>query len=140
MTIPTNDLLTEVLKLEAVQQMKASVRSAIKYGSIVGVSSIIGGILGGSKGLTIGGLVSSCVAGYMSEGNLKSVPYIICNETTPEQREKLAQLIINLLSSKHITTLRNFILSAHTSEDLVAAIVQILIMFLSSELGMSVKM
>ncbi|CAL7941740.1 unnamed protein product [Xylocopa violacea] len=136
MAFPTNDLLKEVSKLDSVQQMKASVQSAIKCGMLVGASTILGGILGGRVGLTIGGVVSSCLAGYAAHENLQSVPYIICYETTPEQRKKLADMIINLLTSRHITTLRDFILSVRNNKELEDAIIQILIMFLSTELNM----
>ncbi|XP_076757711.1 uncharacterized protein LOC143427444 [Xylocopa sonorina] len=137
MAFKTDELLHEVTKLDAVQRMKASARSTLKCGAIVGASTIIGGILGGRVGLTLGGIASSLIVGYAAPEDLQSVPYIIIYETTPEQRTKLATKIIELLKTKYITQLRDFILAADNVE-LQAAIVQILIMFLNSEFGMSV--
>ena len=133
MALSADRLFEEIINLKSVQQMKASVSSAIKYGAIVGATTIISGILGGPMGLTAGGVISSCVAGYMSRETLQSVPYILC-ETTPKEREKLMQLVRDLLISKHIYTLRDFILSINSNEQLIEAIIQIIIMFLS-EMG-----
>ncbi|XP_026673735.1 protein C19orf12 homolog [Ceratina calcarata] len=139
MAFPTDDVLKEVSKLEPVQKMRASVQSAVKYGAMIGASAIAGGIIAGPVGLAVGGIVSSCLAGKASCGQLQSVPYIIMNELTHEQRRELAGRITNLLESQHVTTIRDIVLSASSNADLQAAIVQILIMFLSSELGMCIK-
>ena len=133
MAVSADRLFEEIINLKSVQQMKASVSSAIKYGAIVGGTTIISGILGGPMGLTAGGVISSCVAGFMSRGTLRSVPYIL-SETSPKEREKLTQLVRDLLISKHIYTLRDFVLSINSNEQLIEAIIQIIIMFLS-EMG-----
>lgn len=49
-----DDLLQEVCKINAVQQIKASVESTLKCTAIVGVSTFVGGLLGGRIGLTLG--------------------------------------------------------------------------------------
>ena len=103
MALSADRLFEEIINLKSVQQMKGSVKSTIKYGAIVGATTMISGILGGPMGLTAGGVISSCVAGYMSRETLQSVPGILC-ETTPKEREKLMQLVRDLLISKHIYT------------------------------------
>lgn len=55
MDFSTNNLLEEVLKLDVVKNLKVSVQSSVKYGTIVGLSTIAGGILGGPIGLSAGG-------------------------------------------------------------------------------------
>lgn len=89
--------------------------------------------------LFLGGTVSSVIATYVAQNEFKSVPYIIWNETTPEQRKKLAELIINFLNSKNIKKLTDFVLSIPNNISLQEGLIQILIFFLSSELNMYVK-
>lgn len=84
--------------------------------------------------LFLGGIISSCVAGYMSRETLKSVPDILCYDTTPEQREKLMQLISDVLIKNRIYKLCDFIQSIRTRKQLTENIIQIVIKFLS-EMG-----
>ncbi|XP_076666392.1 uncharacterized protein LOC143367985 [Andrena cerasifolii] len=134
MSLSKNRLFKEIINLEPVKQMKASVHSAVSYGTAVGAATAISGILGGSKGLVAGGIISSCIAGYMSRGTLKSVPDILCYETTPEQREKLVQLILDYLTKNHIYTLCEFIQSMRTRKQFTEKIIRIVIKFVS-EMG-----
>lgn len=54
MSLSKDRLFKEIINLEPVKQMKASVNSAIKYGTMVGAVTAVSGILGGSKGLAAG--------------------------------------------------------------------------------------
>lgn len=129
----------EVLEFDAVKNLKVSVQSSVKYGTIVGLSTIAGGIVGGPIGLSVGGILSSIIATYVAQNEFKSVPYVIWNETTPEQRRQLTKLIIDFLNSKHIKTLKDFVLSIPNDTSLQEGLIQILISFLFSELNMYVK-
>ena len=131
MSLSKGRLFEEIINLEPVKKMKASVDSAIKYGTIVGAATIISGIFGGPRGLAAGGIISSCVAGYMSRETLKSVPDILRYDTTPEQREKLVQLVRDVLSKNGIHELCDFILSTKSNEGIRETIIQIVIMFLT---------
>ncbi|XP_043788163.1 protein C19orf12 homolog [Apis laboriosa] len=139
MDFSTNNLLEEVLKLDVVKNLKVSVQSSVKYGTIVGLSTIAGGIVGGPIGLSVGGILSSLIATWVAQNEFKSVPYIVWNETTPEQRRKLAKLIIDFLNSKHIKKLKDFVFSIPNDTSLQEGLIQILISFLFSELNMYVK-
>ena len=134
MSLSTDRLFEEIINLEPVKQMKASVNSAIKYGTMVGAATAVSGILGGSKGLVAGGIISSCIVGYMSRDTLKSVPDILCYDTTPQQREKLVKLVRDLLTKNRIYKLCDFIQCIRTREQFTENIIQIVIKFLS-EMG-----
>lgn len=54
MSLSKDIVFKEIIKLEPLQAMQASVEPAIKYSTIVGAATIITGILGGSKALTLG--------------------------------------------------------------------------------------
>lgn len=86
----------------------------------------------------LGGIVSSFALGFMLQGELKSVPYILLYETTPKQREKLAKLIIQLLKSKP-ATIRDFIYDIENNTQLQQTIIQVLTAFLVAELGVKVQ-
>ncbi|XP_076662028.1 protein C19orf12 homolog [Halictus rubicundus] len=129
-----DNLLNEVLKLNCVNKLKVSVANSLKYGSLVGAVTIMSGIIGGPMGLAVGGAMSSCVAGYASYGKFKSVPHILLNETTPEQRKKLSEELSKLVNARNIKTLQDFIFAINNNKTLSQTIVQILIMFLSSEM------
>ncbi|XP_076246943.1 protein Nazo [Calliopsis andreniformis] len=141
MSLSTTALFEEIVTLEAVQRMQVSVKSAVKYGTLIGTATIVSGILGGPVGLAVGGVVSSCVAGYASRNTLQSVPYILLHKTSPQQRKELTEKICDLFKSRHINinTIYDFILAIKNNGQLEEAIIQILIMFLTSEMGLNVK-
>nr|XP_034180187.1 protein C19orf12 homolog [Osmia lignaria] len=136
--LSTNSVIEEISKLQCVKRMRASVNTAIKYGTMVGAITITSGILGGPVGLAVGGMISSCALGFMSQGELKSVPDILLYDTTPEQREKLAKLIMQLVKSKP-TTICDFIYDIGNDTQLQQTIIQVLTAFLFAELGVKVQ-
>ncbi|XP_003707149.1 protein Nazo [Megachile rotundata] len=137
--LPTSSILEEVSKLEAVKKIQVSVNSSIKYGAMVGIATVVSGILAGPVGITAGGILSSCVAGLMSQGEFKSVTYILLYETSPQEKEKLAQLIREQLNSKNINTMRDFILNIQNSVELQMLIVQLITGFVTNYLHRTVK-
>lgn len=54
MDFSTNELLREVLRYPAIQNMKVTVNSSVKHAAIVGVSTFLGGIIAGPLGLALG--------------------------------------------------------------------------------------
>ena len=134
----TNSVIEEISKLQSVKRMRASVNTSIRYGTMVGAITITSGILGGPVGFAVGGMISSCALGFMSQGKLKSVPHILLYETTSEQREKLAKLIMQLVKSKP-TTIRDFIYDIGNDTQLQQTIIQVLTAFLFAELGVKVQ-
>ncbi|KZC12072.1 hypothetical protein WN55_03153 [Dufourea novaeangliae] len=138
MYLSEENVLQEVIKLDCVKKMKVSIHSSVKYGALVGVATAASGILGGPIGLAIGGAVSSCLAGYATHGQYKSVPYILLYETTSEAWKKLSKAILKFLNTKNIIRVREFLFSTRTSEQLVQEIVQLIAMFLTLEMGCKV--
>lgn len=131
MSLSKDILFKEIIKLEPVQAMRASVDPRYKYEAIVGITSFISGILGGAKAATIGGLIGGYLATCMIDETINSVPHILRNEITPEQRERLVQLVHNHLLKNNIYTLDKFRHSVTTSQALMGMIVQIVMVFLS---------
>ncbi|XP_076303326.1 protein C19orf12 homolog [Lasioglossum baleicum] len=129
-----DSLLKEVVKLDCVNQLKVSVANSLKYGSLVGVATVMSGIAGGPIGLAIGGAMSGCIAGYVSYGKYKSVPSILLNETTPEQRNKLSEELFKVVNAKNINTIKEFVFAMNSNKEFTQVIIQLLIMFLSSEM------
>ena len=129
----SNDIVfKEIIKLEPVQAMRASVDPRFKYEAIdVGATTFISGILGGANAATIGSLIGGYLATGMINETIKSVPHILRNEITPEQRERLAQLVRNRLLKNDIYTLGEFRHSVTTSQALMGIIIQIVMVFLS---------
>lgn len=136
---PTSSILEEVSKLEAVKKIQVSVQSSVKYGAIVGASTIISGILAGPVGIAVGGVISSCVAGLMSQGEFKSVIHVLLHETTPEEKEKLAELIRELFHPRHISTMRDFIFNLRNNAQFQTLIVQLIITFVTADLHRTVR-
>lgn len=54
MDFTTDELLRVVLQYPAVQNMKVTVTSSVKYAMIVGGSTFLGGIIAGPLGLALG--------------------------------------------------------------------------------------
>ncbi|XP_068983762.1 protein C19orf12 homolog isoform X2 [Bombus flavifrons] len=136
MGFSTDELLEEVLQYPAVQDMKVTVNSSGKYAMIVGGSTFLGGVIAGPLGLALGGIASSIISAVVGYNEFKSVPYIILYETTPEQREKLAILIVKFLNSRNIWTLGGLLRS--NKEELALGIIPIIIKFLTEYMHYSV--
>ncbi|XP_053971273.1 uncharacterized protein LOC128872517 [Hylaeus volcanicus] len=132
-----NMFLNKVSHLDCIKQMKASVDSAITYGAIVGATTIFSSILGGRTGLVVGGVAGSLLAGYAASGKFESVSYILMHKLTTEEREELLKEIRNYLVS-HGTSIRDFIYSASTSQNLQEGIKAIVTSLLVKK-GMTVK-
>lgn len=52
--LSTDSVIEEVSKLDSVKRMRASINTAIKYGSMVGAITMVSGILGGPVGFAAG--------------------------------------------------------------------------------------
>ncbi|XP_053995183.1 protein C19orf12 homolog [Hylaeus anthracinus] len=124
-----DELLEEILNLQPLKEMKFTITSSIKYGTIVGAATIVSGILGGPVGLTVGGVVSSCIVGYVSGQEYESVPYILLYKTTPAERQKLLKVILNYLR-KHDVTIIKILYTLHSKEALISGIQKIIREFL----------
>nr|XP_033186810.1 protein C19orf12 homolog isoform X1 [Bombus vancouverensis nearcticus] len=136
MGFSTHELLKEVLQYPAVQDMKVTVNSCGKYAMIVGGSTFLGGVIAGPLGLALGGIASSIISAAVGHNEFKSVPYIILYEATPEQREKLAILIIKYLTSRNIWTLGDLLY--FNKEELAVGIIPIITTFLTKYMHYSV--
>lgn len=138
-TLPTSFILQEVSKLEAVKKMKASVNSSIKYGVLVGLATTVSGILAGPVGLAAGGIISGCAACLASQGEFKSVVYILLYETSPQEKETLAKLIRDQLNLKNINTISKFIHTIENSTELQMILVELITGFVTYNLHRVVK-
>lgn len=88
------------------------------------------------KFLFLGGILSSIISAVVGYHEFKSVPYIILYEATPEQREKLAILIMKYLTSRNIWTLGDLLY--FNKEELAVGIIPIITKFLSNYMHHSV--
>ncbi|XP_054001682.1 uncharacterized protein LOC128888644 [Hylaeus anthracinus] len=132
-----NMFLNKVLHLDCIKQMKASVESAVKYGTIVGATTIVSSILGGRTGFIVGGVAGSLLAGYAANGKYESVPNILMYKLTTKEREELLNEIRDYLVL-HGTSIRDFIYSASTSQYLQEGIKAIVASLLVKK-GMTVQ-
>ncbi|XP_031846269.1 protein Nazo [Nomia melanderi] len=138
MSLTQENVLTELSNLDCVKQLKINSSTALKYGMVVGLATAACGVLAGPVGLTIGGVVSSCVVGYKSNGKFKSAIHILLYETTPEQKRKLHKEIMKYLNIRHIKTIYDFVRSMTTNQEVMNAVINIIIMFITSELHYNV--
>ena len=111
--------------------MQAYVDPTIQCRTIVGATTIISGILTGSRALIHGSIIGSCIAWYMSSKTSRHVPHILTNEITLEQRGTFLQRLRKYLRPKHIYTLEDFIHFVTTCEAFMDAIIHIVMLFLS---------
>ncbi|XP_003400428.1 protein C19orf12 isoform X1 [Bombus terrestris] len=137
MDFPTDELLKEVLQYPAVQSMKVTVSSCGKYAVIIGGSAFLGGLIGGPIGLAVVGTVVSALSAFFGYHEIKSVPYIILYETTPEQREKLALSIVKYLNLKNIWSLRDLLY--YNKEELALGITSIIVKFVTHDMRYSMR-
>ena len=137
MDFPTDELLKEVLQYPAVQSMKVTVSSCGKYAVIIGGSAFLGGLIGGPIGLAVVGTVASAISAFFGYHEIKSVPYIILYETTPEQREKLALSIVKYLNLKNIWSLRDLLY--YNKEELALGITSIIVKFVTHDMRYSMR-
>ncbi|XP_012171321.1 protein C19orf12 isoform X2 [Bombus terrestris] len=117
--------------------MKVTVSSCGKYAVIIGGSAFLGGLIGGPIGLAVVGTVVSALSAFFGYHEIKSVPYIILYETTPEQREKLALSIVKYLNLKNIWSLRDLLY--YNKEELALGITSIIVKFVTHDMRYSMR-
>ncbi|XP_050592446.1 protein C19orf12-like isoform X2 [Bombus affinis] len=117
--------------------MKVTVSSCGKYAVIIGGSAFLGGLIGGPIGLAVVGTVASAISAFFGYHKIKSVPYIILYETTPEQREKLALSIVKYLNLKNIWSLRDLLY--YNKEELALGITSIIVKFVTHDMRYSMR-
>lgn len=82
-----------------------------------------------------GGLLGTFFASYHANGKFKSVPEILLNEATEEQKEKLATAIRNVLSVENIITLVQFATMIQNDRLLMEAIKTVVQNFIMADMG-----
>lgn len=90
-----------------------------------------------NKFLFIVGTVASAISAFFGYHEIKSVPYIILYETTPEQREKLALSIVKYLNLKNIWSLRDLLY--YNKEELALGITSIIVKFVTHDMRYSMR-
>ncbi|XP_017756652.1 PREDICTED: protein C19orf12-like [Eufriesea mexicana] len=138
MSLSLDKVLELVLKTESVQDLKVSIYSSMKYGTLVGASTVIGGLLAGPIGLTMGGVVSSIIMGCYAKDKFESLSYVIYHRMTPEERQKISKQLLEFITMKNILTLNNLALFLVGDASFVQQIIQLLIAYLASEFNITV--
>lgn len=82
-----------------------------------------------------GGLLGTALASFHANGKFKSVPEILNQEATPEQKEKLARAIRNILKAENITILLNLAITLQANDALRDKILKTVLEFLNNDLG-----
>ncbi|OXU23870.1 hypothetical protein TSAR_003688 [Trichomalopsis sarcophagae] len=135
MSIATPDLLNAISDLATIREMKVAVSVTSQCGLITAVTTMIGGLIAGPPGIGIGGLVGTVAACYHSNGKFKSVPEILMTEASPEQKEKLADAVRNVLTAENILTLVQLAATIQNNRMLLDTIQKVVRDFLTSDMG-----
>lgn len=77
------------------------------------------------------------MACYHSNGKFKSVPQILMTEASPEQKEKLADAVRNVLTAENIITLVQLAATIQNNRLLLDTIQKVVRDFLTSDMGYS---
>ncbi|VVC28170.1 Hypothetical protein CINCED_3A021210 [Cinara cedri] len=118
------------------ENIKICVKESGKGALIAGISSFIGGILGGKSGFLTGGIVGT-IAAYSMSPDYKSFIEII-HDLDYEKQKKLFDAIKNSISSVDITDVVKFSIALATSQSLKEIVIKEAIKFVSNELNMQI--
>ncbi|XP_023246825.1 protein C19orf12 homolog isoform X1 [Copidosoma floridanum] len=155
MSLATPELLNAIADLSSIREMKVAVNLSAQCGLIVGAITAVGGILGGPPGIALGncteisslfiyfikllllagGLLGTGLASYHAGGKFKSVPEILAQEATPEQKEKLATALRNLLNAQNIFTVLELAATMQNNRLLMEAVSKVIREFFMSDMG-----
>lgn len=91
-----------------------------------------------TKWKIVGGLLGTGIATYLGKGQFKSVPEILYNDLSNEQREDLAAAIRHVVTPQNVMTIAHLVLSFQSNEQLVLMVLNVVRNFLSSEMSMKV--
>jgi len=144
MSITSSLVSNEMMKaLEVVgeifqeENIKICVKESFKAGLITGISTLIGGILGGKNGILAGGLVGTIAACNMTE-NYASLLQII-HEMEYEKQKKMFDAIQKVVSTVDITDVVKFTLLLTTSQSIKSAVIHEAINFVRNELSLQIS-
>ncbi|XP_062535579.1 protein C19orf12 homolog [Armigeres subalbatus] len=103
MPINTRELMDAVGILADRESMRVTVASSATGAAVCAGLCFVGGLLGGPKGLAIGGTAGALTAAYMNWGQFRPVSDIIMNEMSHHERESLKNHIAAALADFQIS-------------------------------------
>ncbi|KAJ8688379.1 hypothetical protein QAD02_024174 [Eretmocerus hayati] len=135
MSLATPDILNAISDLAKIREMKIALNVSAQCGLIASISTMLGGLVGGPRGIAIGGSLGTALAYFHGNGKFKSVPEILANDATPQQKEKLADAIRNLVTPENIFTIIQFTAALQNNQFLMEQVIKLVRNFLMSDMG-----
>ncbi|XP_058804496.1 protein C19orf12 homolog [Phymastichus coffea] len=135
MSIPTSELLEAISEVSSIQEMKVTVKVTATCAIIAACSTLVGGLIAGPFGIAAGGLIGTAAAFSYGHGKFKSVPQVLAQDATPEQREKLAKAIRSILNARNILVVAQFVEAMRTDEKLLQDVKLVIRDFLKKAMG-----
>ncbi|XP_068159231.1 protein Nazo-like [Drosophila tropicalis] len=105
MPIDTEELIEAIAVLVDNNQIRATFEESAKGAAVVGITTLLGGLLLGPRGLALGGVVGGAVAYAMADDSFRPLGEIILNDLTDTQREQLVQHVTKAVQDVHPTDL-----------------------------------
>ncbi|CAD7091332.1 unnamed protein product [Hermetia illucens] len=75
------------------EDLRVTVKSSVKGAGITAIGALLGGLVGGRRGLLAGGTIGALAATAMAD-DFRSVGDIIRNDLTSSQREELVESVM----------------------------------------------
>ncbi|KAK0179921.1 hypothetical protein PV327_005619 [Microctonus hyperodae] len=100
------DVFENICNINAIKSMRVTVKFALQAGIAVGVTTTVGGLLLGRRGIVIGAILGGLGASAVIRKRFKSVPDIIMNDLTSPQRKKFYDHLIKLFFRRNITNMK----------------------------------
>ncbi|PSN38945.1 hypothetical protein C0J52_08933 [Blattella germanica] len=137
MPINSREIIYAVSTLTEDKNVKVCMKESFKGGCIAAFTTVVGGLLMGPPGLAIGGTIGGCTAAMMSK-SFKSVPRVINDDMTNEQRDRLAQsvsLVLRDLRIEDATVLLPLLLNDSVAKE---AVIKAVLTFLQNEMQLQI--
>lgn len=138
MPINSREIIKVVSQLTEDKNVRVTVNESLKGGCITGGAAALGGLLMGPPGIALGGIIGGCTAAAMSRNKFKSLPQVIAQDMTYEQRESLARSVYNVMQELRIEDTALLLPILLNDPCAKAAVLKAVFMFLQNEMQLAV--
>ena len=138
MVIQYKDILNIITTIGDDENLRITVKQSAKGGLIAGISCAVGGLIGGPRGLAVGGAAGGCLAAYLAGNSFKPISTVILYEMKPVDQRALVEAVKSIIPNVDVMDAVELLAIVQSNAVLKARIIGEMTTFLQQQLEFQV--